>query len=71
MYIPRYIESAPRHVRQHTSVTFRQMVELVKLVSLTAVQVHVFSHANAQGHVPLGQIVFAKRYHADGQYRKR
>ena len=46
------------------------MVELVKLVSLTAVQVHVFSHANAQGHVPLGQIVFAKRYHADGQYRK-
>lgn len=47
------------------------MVELFELVPLTAVQMHVFSHANTLGHVSLCQIVFAERYHAYRQYRER
>ena len=47
------------------------MAELIKPVPFTAVQVHVFAHANAHGHVFLCQIVLAERYHAYGQYGKR
>ena len=64
-YIPGYVESAPSHVRQHTGLACRQIVELIKSVPRTAVQVHIFPHANTDGHVFPCHVVIAERYHAN------